>query len=132
MKEKQISLTALYLYLTTVLAAIASAVLLSAFNLIKANAADLKPEIQSSAQLSLILTTAAIMLIVAVISAFTYLIFYVLTYIKNNQITKKFDFVCFLIGFLIPIFALIFIVKVGLLQNKCLCKKRCNAESNQN
>ncbi len=132
MKEKQISLTALYLYLTTALAAIASAVLLSAFNLIKANAADLKPEIQSSAQLFLILTTAAIMLIVAVISAFTYLIFYVLTYIKNSQITKEFDFVCFLIGFFIPIFALIFIVKVGLLQNKCLCKKRCNAESNQN
>jgi len=87
MKEKQISLTALYLYLTTALAAIASAVLLSAFNLIKANAADLKPEIQSSAQLSLILTTATIFLIVAVASAFAYLIFYVLTYIKNNQIT---------------------------------------------
>ena len=132
MKEKQISLTALYLYLTTVLAAIASAVLLSAFNLIKANAADLKPEIQSSAQLSLILTTATIFLIVTVVSAFAYLIFYVLTYIKNNQITKKFDFVCFLIGFFILIFALIFIVKVGLLQNECLCKKRCNAESSQN
>lgn len=132
MKEKQISLTALYLYLTTVLAAIASAVLLSAFNLIKANAADLKPEIQSSAQLSLILTTATVFLILAVASAFAYLIFYVLTYIKNNQITKKFDFVCFLIGFFIPIFALIFIVKVGLLQNKCLCKKRCNAESTKN
>lgn len=132
MKEKQISLTALYLYLTTALAAISSAVLLSAFNLIKANAADLKPDIQSSAQLSLILTTATIFLIVAVVSAFAYLIFYVLTYIKNNQITKKFDFVCFLIGFFIPIFSLIFIVKVGLLQNKCLCKKRCNAESTQN
>ncbi len=132
MKEKQISLTALYLYLTTALAASASAVLLSAFNLIKANAADLKPEIQSSAQLSLILTTAAIMLIVAVASAFAYLIFYVLTYIKNNQITKKFDYACFLIGFFIPIVALVFIVKVGLLQNKCLCKNRCNAGSTQN
>ncbi len=132
MKEKQISLTALYLYLTTALAASASAVLLSAFNLIKANAADLKPEIQSSAQLSLILTTAAIMLIVAIASGFAYLIFYVLTYIKNNQITKKFDYACFLIGFFIPIFALVFIVKVGLLQNKCLCKNRCNAESTKN
>ncbi len=132
MKEKQISLTALYLYLTTVIAASASAVLLSAFNLIKANAADLKPNIQSSAQLSLILTEAIFLLIVAVISAFAYLIFYVLTYIKNNQITKKIDYVCFLIGFIIPIFALIFIVKVGLLQNKCLCKKRCNAETTQN
>lgn len=132
MKEKQISLTALYLYLTTVVAASASAVLLSAFNLIKANAADLKPNIQSSAQLSLILTEAIFLLIVAVASAFAYYIFYVLTYIKNNQITKKFDYVCFLIGFIIPIFALIFIVKVGLLQNKCLCKKRCNAETTQN
>ncbi len=131
MKVKLFSLTALYLYLTTVIAASASAVLLTAFNLIKANAHDLKPEVQSSFQLSLVLTTGIIMLIVTLVACFAFLIFYIIIYIKNNQIAKKVDYVFFLLGFFIHIFAIVFIVKVGLLENKCLCKKKCNAESKQ-